>query len=92
MLVSMYVSWIPLGYEIDTHIQDNNNLVAKYSTVEGYWWKQEQNESTGVQNPRRPIITINMQDTSGGGGGGGEMVSPTALSKIMYASAVYNVH
>ena len=28
----------------------------------------------------------------GGGGGGGGMVSPTALSKIMYASAAYNVH
>ena len=50
------------------------------------------NESTGVQNPRHPIIAINMQDTSGGGEGGGGMVSPTALSKIMYASAVYNVH
>ena len=51
------------------------------------------NESTGVQNPRRPVIAISMQDTSGGGGvGGGGMVSPTALSKIMHASAVYNLH
>ena len=41
-----------------------------------------QNESTGVQKPHCPIIAINMQDTSGGGGWG--MVSPTALSKIMW--------
>ena len=57
-----------------------NDITATLITISDY------NESTGVQNPRRPITAINMQDTSGGG------VSLTALSKIMYASAVYNVH
>ena len=40
--------------------------------------------------PSPPNQAINMQDTSGWERWG--MVSPTALSKIKYASAVYNVH